>query len=146
MPSGWGLSVIGLPSRAARSPAWKGGSFIGWHPLGGKSGLGKNIGGTFLAHPFLGRLGRGLLGLLGGNPSAPLALAYRHNVARCRADAGEVTVPSSQRPHDLLSRPVLQFVAPPRQLRGLYILGLVRLKIRAQDDLHFRSNRLTVFG
>lgn len=113
----------------------------------------------FRLEPYLGHDGGGLLfrhGLAGGcrgrgNGGKLFCLLLTshglhnaQNIARRRSRAGAVAVPLAQRPNHLLTGPVLQFVAPPCQLRRSDFWGLVRLEIGAQNGLDLKSNRLSV--
>lgn len=71
---------------------------------------------------------------------APRQLENRHDVARCGTQTRIVSVPLAQPPNNLLLRPVLEFVAPPRKLGGFDPLVLMRLKICAENNLNLRSN------
>jgi hypothetical protein len=69
-----------------------------------------------------------------------------HDIAGCWPQARVLPVPIPQAPHNLLPRPVLQFIAPPCQLRGIDVLGLVWLKVCAQNNAHLRSKICPVFA
>jgi hypothetical protein len=53
------------------------------------------------------------------------------NVAGGWPQSWVVAVPLSQRVNNLLPRPILQIITPPRKLRGFDVLCLMRLEICA---------------
>lgn len=78
--------------------------------------------------------------------SPALRLQDRNDVTRRRARARMLEVPSAQSPYNLLMRPVLKLVAPPRQLTGADFLGLARLEIGAENDQDFIANSGSVIA
>ena len=113
------------------------------HPLGAKASFGHDPRRCFRIDGLSLWLWL-LLRKAGRNLAPARFLADCHDVARCRSQARVFPVPMAKRPDDLLLRPVLQLVAPPRELPRFDFIAFVRLEVCAKNDLHLRSNRRAV--